>query len=43
MDQQIPLQRIKQMHDQNLANGYGVTTLPDALEKKYPNANKEWA
>jgi integron integrase len=37
------LQRIKQMHDQDLANGYGVTTLPDAMEKKYPNANKEWA
>jgi site-specific recombinase XerD len=31
------------MHDQDLAKGYGVTTLPDALEKKYPNANKEWA
>ncbi len=37
------LQRIKQMHDQDLAKGYGGTTLPDALEKKYPNANKEWA
>ncbi len=37
------LQRIKQMHDQDLANGYGATTLSDSLEKKYPNANKEWA
>jgi integron integrase len=37
------LQRIKRMHDQDLAKGYEGTTLPDALEKKYPNANKEWA
>jgi len=26
-----------------LAIGYVGTTLPNALEKKYPNANKEWA
>ena len=37
------LQRIKRMHDQDLTKGYEGTTLPDALEKKYPNANKEWA
>jgi hypothetical protein len=29
------------MQDQGLANGYGATTLPDGLEKKYPNTNKE--
>jgi integrase len=39
----LHLQRIKKMHDQDLAKGYGGTTLPDALEKKYPQANKEWA
>ena len=37
------LQRMKKMHDQDLPKGYGGTTLPDALEKKYPQANKEWA
>jgi hypothetical protein len=37
------LQRMKKLHDQDLAKGYKGTTLPDALEKKYPNANKEWA
>jgi site-specific recombinase XerD len=26
-----------------LKRGYHGTTLPDALDKKYPNANKEWA
>ena len=36
------LQRIKKIHDQDLAKGYRGTKLPDALEKKYPNANKEW-
>ena len=35
------LQRIKKMHERGLAKGYRGTTLPDALEKKYPNANKE--
>ncbi len=29
--------------DRTLAKGYGITTLPDALAKKYTNANKEWA
>jgi len=37
------LQRIKRTHDQDLAKGYEGTTLPDALQKKYPKANKEWA
>jgi len=38
----IHLQKIKKLHDQDLAKGYRGTTLPDELEKKYPNANKEW-
>jgi integron integrase len=37
------LQRMKRLHHQDLVKGYRGTTLPDALEKKYPNANKEWA
>jgi len=37
------LQRMKKLHDQDLAKGYGITALPDALAKKYTNANKEWA
>lgn len=34
--------RVKQLHEQDLANGYGQVYLPGALEKKYPNAAKEF-
>jgi len=33
---------IKQIHDQDAKMGYGEVSLPDALEKKYPGAPKEW-
>lgn len=32
----------KTLHDHALSAGYGMVYLPDALERKYPNANKEW-
>jgi len=32
----------KKLHDRDLAGGYGEVYLPDALERKYPNAAKEW-
>lgn len=42
----IPLQehllRIEQLHAQDLAAGCGAVYLPNALEAKYPNANREW-
>ena len=31
-----------QLHAQDLARGYGCVYLPDALERKYPNACTEW-
>ena len=37
------LQRVKGLHDQDLAAGFGNVYLPYALEKKYPNAMREWA
>jgi integron integrase len=37
------LTRIKDIHQQDLKNGYGNVYLPFALEKKYPNARCEWA
>lgn len=37
------LQHVKRLHEQDLAQGYGAVYLPDALERKYPNANREWA
>jgi integron integrase len=36
------LARVKTLHDQDLNAGFGAVYLPDALERKYPNANREW-
>lgn len=36
------LASVKEIHDQDLKMGYGEVFLPDALDKKYPNAPKEW-
>lgn len=33
---------VKEFHDQDLKMGYGEVFLPDALEKKYPGAPREW-
>ena len=42
----VPLQdhlrTVKRTHEEDLAKGYGAVYLPYALERKYPNANKEW-
>lgn len=37
-----PLQWVKRIHQQDLAQGYGSVYLPYALERKYPNANRQW-
>jgi integron integrase len=34
---------VKQLHEQDLQEGFGHVYLPYALEKKYPHANREWA
>ncbi len=36
------LQQVKALHERDLANGYGAVYLPYALERKYPNAAREW-
>src|SRR5262249_16734986 len=36
------LQRVKLLHEQDVAAGYGEVFLPYALDRKYPNAPKEW-
>ena len=36
------LDEVKKLHAKDLAGGYGEVYLPDALERKYPNASKEW-
>jgi len=33
---------VKEIHDRDVEIGYGEVSLPDALEKKYPSAPKEW-
>jgi integron integrase len=36
------LKRVKSIHEGDLADGWGCIRLPDALDRKYPNAPKEW-
>jgi integron integrase len=39
---QTHLQRVKALHDKDLAAGWGDVYLPDALAVKCPNANRSW-
>ena len=34
--------RAKTLHAKDLASGHGRVPLPHALDRKYPNATKEW-
>ena len=36
------LLRVKELHEQDLSSGFGCVYLPHALERKYPNACREW-
>lgn len=42
----IPLKRhleaVKNIHEKDLADGFGRVYLPHALARKYPNADREW-
>jgi integron integrase len=40
---QKQLQETQKIHEQDLRRGFGQVYLPFALERKYPNAGKEWA
>jgi integron integrase len=47
-DRHIPLlrehlQRVKMIYEQDVDDGYGEVYLPFALDRKYPNASREWA
>ncbi len=37
------LKKVEKIHETDLKVGFGMVYLPYALEKIYPNANKEWA
>lgn len=39
----LHLQQVKAQHELDLAMGFGTVYLPYALERKYPNANREFA
>jgi integron integrase len=36
------LKRVKSIHERDLADGWGRVLMPSALDRKYPNAPKEW-
>ena len=38
----LHLARVRALHNQDLAEGFGEVYLPFARDKKYPNAGKEW-
>ena len=39
---QAHLERVRRLHEEDLAAGYGEVYLPHALARKYPNAAREW-
>ena len=36
------LRIVERTHEEDLTRGFGAVYLPYALERKYPNANREW-
>jgi integron integrase len=36
------LRKVKALHEEDIAQGYGEVWLPHALDKKYPNAARDW-
>lgn len=40
---QVHLERVRQQHAKDLARGLGRAPLPDALARKYPGADRQWA
>jgi integron integrase len=39
---QLQLKKVRAIHKQDLADGFGKVYLPNALDKKFPNACKGW-
>jgi len=37
------LEHVRKIHEMDLSHGYGAVFMPEALQRKYPNANREWA
>lgn len=36
------LVKVRALHEKDMRQGYGAVYMPDALERKYPNAAKDW-
>ena len=36
------IRHVRHIHEEDLSKGYGSVYLPFALERKYPNASREW-
>ena len=36
------LRKVRAIHEKDLREGWGRVTMPDALDRKYPNASAEW-
>ena len=36
------MERVRRIHDDDLHLGFGAVVLPTALERKFPNANRDW-
>ncbi len=39
---QVHLARVRKLHEQDLADGFGEVYMPGALDRKYPSACREW-
>ncbi len=39
---QIHIKQVGKIHQKDLSKGFGYVNLPNGLERKYPNANKEF-
>ncbi|MCB0307301.1 MAG: integron integrase [Calditrichaeota bacterium] len=39
---QLHIKKVRVIHEEDLLEGYGEVYLPYALDRKYPNASKEW-
>jgi integron integrase len=40
---QLHMERVRRLHERDLAEGLGWADLPEAFRRKYPNAEREWA
>ncbi len=38
----VHIEKVKALHEKDLASGHGEVYLPEALERKYPKTGKEW-